>query len=175
MRSLLTALLVIILFACNNNKTETAKTDSLAINTNPVDTMHKMNADTAKEEYCNITAVEKRHDSIFIKADYVQFFTGKNVVEEAKKRHRADTSFDKNGKIEDIFVPDDYFIVNDNKEIRTLYLPAGTPVTMDSQIAGEKAKDINTYAYFSQHFKNSLFKLMVKNNRIESVQEVFLP
>ena len=77
--------------------------------------------------------------------------------------------------MQDVFVPDDYFIVNDDKQLRTLYLPGSTSITMDSEIAGEKVKNINNYAYFSQHFKNSLFKLMVKNNMVTVVKEVFLP
>lgn len=174
MKTIITVILAISLFSCNNSKTETSPKDSLTKNSNS-DTLHTVVADSAREEYSYITGIEKIHDSIFIKADYVQFFNGPNVLEEAKKRHRADTSFDKDGKVQDVFVPDDYFIVNDDRQLRTLYLPGSTSITMDSEIAGEKTKNINTYVYFRQHFKNSLFKLMVKNNIVTAVKEVFLP
>ena len=174
MKTIITAILALSLFSCNNGKIETTSKDSLT-KSNTSDTLHTIIADSAREEYVYITGIEKMHDSIFIKADYVQFFNGPTVLEEAKKRHRADTSFDKNGKVQDVFVPDDYFIVNDDKQLRTLYLPGSTSITMDSEIAGEKVKNINNYAYFSQHFKNSLFKLMVKNNMVTVVKEVFLP
>lgn len=174
MKTIITVILAISLFSCNNSKTETSPKDSLTKNSNS-DTLHAVITDSARVEYSYITGIEKKHDSIFIKADYVQFFNGPNVLEEAKKRHRADTIFDKDGKVQDVFVPDDYFIVNDDRQLRTLYLPGSTSITMDSEIAGEKTKNINTYTYFSQHFKNSLFKLMVKNNTVTAVKEVFLP
>ena len=174
MKKIILAVFAVSLFSCNNSKTETSLKDTLTKNSTN-DTLHTVVADSAREEYSYITGIEKIHDSIFIKADYVQFFNGPNVLEEAKKRHRADTSFDKEGKVQDVFVPDDYFIVNDDRQLRTLYLPGSTSITMDSEIAGEKTKNINTYVYFSQHFKNSLFKLRVKNNTVTAVKEVFLP
>lgn len=174
MKILMSTLAAILLLSCNNSKTDSIQTDSLSEKSNRGDSLHITVADSASNEYSYVTDIEKRHDSIFIKADYVQFFNGPNVVEEAKKRHQADTSYDKKGKIEDIFVPDDYFIVNDDKELRSLYLPVNTPITMDSEIAGH-AKNINTYPYFSQHFKNSLFVLTEKNNMISAIKEVFLP
>lgn len=174
MKTIIAVIFAVSLFSCNNSKTEISSKDTLTKN-NTTDTLHTVIADSTSEKYAYITGIEKTHDSIFLKADYVQFFNGPNVLEEAKKRHRADTSFDKDGKVQDVFVPDDYFIVNDDKQLRTLYLPGSTSITMDSEIAGEKTKNINTYVYFSQHFKNSLFKLMVKNNTVTAVKEVFLP
>ena len=174
MKTIIVIILAISLFSCNNSKTETTSKDILT-KSSTNDTLHTVITDSAVEEYSYIAGIKKIHDSIFIKADYVQFFNGPNVLAEAQKRHRADTSFDKDGKVQDIFVPDDYFIVNDDKQLRTLYLPGSTSITMDSEIAGEKTKNINTYTYFSQHFKNSLFKLMVKNNIVAAVKEVFLP
>ena len=132
-------------------------------------------ADTGKEQYCYISRVEKIRDSIFILADYVEFFNGKNVVEEAKKRHRADTVFDKAGKITDIFVPNDYFIVNDDETTVRLYLPAATPVKMEQEFVTDKKAEINNYNYFSGHYKNSLFLLTLKGTSIQAVREVFLP
>ncbi len=174
MKTIIAALFALSFFSCNNSKTETSPADTVT-KKGTSDTLHTITADSASEEYAYITGIEKTHDSIFIKADYVQFFNGPDVLKEAQKRHRADTSFDKDGKIQDVFVPDDYFIVNDDKQLRTLYLPGSTGITMDTEIAGEKTKNINTYAYFRQHFKNSLFKLMVKNNVVTAVKEVFLP
>ena len=176
MKLVFMALFAIAFFSCNNSSTTASGKDSTVVTTTSTDPAKPtVTADTAREEYCYITAIEKVKDSIFIKADYVQYFTGKNVVEEAKKRHRADTSFDKSGKIEDIFVPDDYFIVNDDKQLRRLYLPGDAPIKMESEFVTDKTKDINNYKYLAGHFNNSLFMLTVKNNRIEAVKEIFLP
>ncbi len=174
MKLLMIALFVVALCSCNNSNDKQVATDSTS-KTNAADTLKKISADTASNVYCYITGVEKMHDSIVLKADYVDYFTGPNVLEEAKKRHLADTSFDKRGKIQDIFVPDDYFIVNDDKTLRTLYLPAGSPITMDSELAGHPNHPINTYDYFSKHYQNSLFLLKVRKNNVESIKEIFLP
>lgn len=174
MKILIVTFFVIGLLSCNSNDKSTT-TDSTTSKTTKPDTSKNMVSDTAMDIYCNITAIEKKQDSIFIKADYVEYFHGPNVLEEAKKRHRADTAFDRNGKITDIFVPDDYFIVDDDLSTRSLFLPSGTPITMDTEIAGTKSDKINTYAYFSKHYETSLFLLRVKGNSVQSIKEVFLP
>jgi hypothetical protein len=173
MKVIVTILFASLLFSCNNSSTEQSKKDSTA----PAlpDTAKKTtDVDTATTVYCYIAGIEEKKDSIIINVDDVEYFNGPNVVEEAKKRHRADTSYGKDGKM-DVFVPDDYFIVNDDKRIRKLYMPATTPIHMDSEIAGKEAKNIDSYAYFSKHYKNSLFMLTVKDDRIMSLKEVFLP
>ena len=175
MKIIIAILFALCILSCNNSNDRPAKTDSAISKTNGGDTLHNISADTASDIYCYITGIEKIRDSMVLKVDYVDFFHGPNVLEEAKKRHRADTAFDRNGKIKDIFVPNDYFIVNDDKSLRSLYLPPASPITMDSEIAGNKSKDINTYAYFSKHYENSLFLLKVKDNSVQSVKEVFLP
>jgi hypothetical protein len=172
--SLLT-IFAIALLSCNNSNDKLSAKDSVASKINVIDTLQNNAADTGVNVYCYITGIEKLHDSIMLKADYVDFFQGPNVVDEAKKRHRADTAYDKNGKIQDIFVPDDYFIVNDDKTPLTLYLPANTPIMMDTEIAGTRTGEINTYAYFSKHYENSLFLLRVKQKTVTLVKEVFLP
>ena len=174
MRILIVIIFAISLLSCNNSNDKAAKTDSTTSKIN-VDTLQNVSADTVLNIYCYITGIDKMHDSVLLRADYVDFFNGPNVLEEAKKRHLADTVFDKNGKVQDIFVPDDYFIVNDDKSIRPLYLPSTAPIMMDSEIAGKKSNSINTFTYFSKHFDNSLFLLKVKKNVVESVKEVFLP
>ena len=175
MKILIVIIFAIGLLSCNNSNNKAATTDSTTSKTDSRDILKNVIADTATDIYCNITGIDKKQDSIFIKADYVEYFHGPDVLEEAKKRHRADTAFDRNGKITDIFVPDDYFIVDDDKSLRSLYLPVGTPITMDAEIAGSKSKDINTYAYFSKHYETGLFLLRVKGNTVQSVKEVFLP
>lgn len=175
MKALVITLFSLILLSCNNSNPKTPGKDSTVVPFTPVDSLKPAAADTAKEEYCYITGIEKIKDSIFVKADYVQYFTGPTVLAEAKKRHRADTVFDKNRKVKDIFVPDDYFIVNDDKMIRSLYLPATTPIKMESEFVTDKKLEINNYGYFSEHYKNSLFMLTVKNKKIEAIKEIFLP
>jgi len=174
MRSLLIAFFACILFSCNSsNSGEKNKTDSLS--TVKSDTSKNVNADTASAIYCYITGIEKMHDSVWLKVDYVDYYHGPNVLEDAKRLGHADTAFDNNKKVKDIFVVNDYFIVNDDQSLRTLYLPANAPITMDTEIAQTQSKEINSYAYFSKHYENSLFLLKLKKNIVESISEVFLP
>ena len=175
MKILIALVFATLFLSCNNSNDKPAITDSSISKVNTSDTLRNISVDTASNVYCYVTGIEKAHDSILLKTDYVDFFNGPNVLEEAKKRHLADTAYDRNGKIQDIFVPDDYFIVNDDKTLRNLYLPVGTPITMDTEIAGTGSKGINTYDYFSKHYKNSLFLITVKKNQVVSIKEVFLP
>jgi len=170
MKLLIALLISAVLLSCNNSKKEPVRKDTLALK---ADTLKNIIADTPGVVYCYIMGIDKNPDSIFLKADPADYHYGPNVVEEAKKMHRADTSY-KNGKIEDIFVPDDYFIVNDDKQVTRYYLPKESLITMDSRLSGEE-KNINTFDYFSKHYASSFFKIKVLNNRILSVDEVFLP
>ncbi|HMD01130.1 MAG TPA: hypothetical protein VKH37_13300 [Ferruginibacter sp.] len=172
MKYWIVVLSVIFLYSCNSDNNSQKTTGDTTIK--KTDTMQKAAVDTGAIVYCYITKIEKRHDSNFIQADYVEYFTGPNVVEEAKKRHRADTSVGKDGKL-DIFVPDDYFIVNDDKTTKTLLLPANAPIHMDAQIAGPGKRNIDNLDYFAVHYENNLFRLKVKDNVIQSLYEVFLP
>ena len=175
MKILIILLFAINLLSCNNSPEKTVATDSAISKTNTADTLQHMIADTASVFYCYIIGIEKIQDSTVLMVDRVDFFSGPNVVEEAKNRHLADTAYDKSGKITDIFVPNDYFIVNDDKTVRNFHLPASSPITMDTEIAGTKSNKINSYDYFSKHYQNSLFLLKVNNKQVESIREVFLP
>ena len=130
------ALFAVVLFSCNNVDTEKVKTDREAVKTNTVDTTKKnMAADTPAVLYCYVRAIEKKHDSTVLVVDSVFFYHGPNLDSMAKLYKVDDYS-------------DDYFIVNKDKKLWRIYLPDGIPITMDAQIAGEDAKDINTYGYF---------------------------
>ena len=64
MKTIITAILALSLFSCNNGKIETTSKDSLT-KSNTSDTLHTIIADSAREEYVYITGIEKMHDSIF--------------------------------------------------------------------------------------------------------------
>ena len=72
-----------------------------------------------KNQYSKINEVIKNGDTTFINADYIQFLTGQIAIDAAIKYHQADTFKTQDGKTH-IDVPNDYFIVNENKKIRRL-------------------------------------------------------
>ncbi len=162
MKLLMMALFAAVLFSCNNSDTERAKADSSTVKNNTVDTLKKIVMDTPAVVFGYIKGIDKIHDSIFLKIDSVFFYHGPNLDSMAKLYKVDDYS-------------DDYFIVNKDKKLWRIYLPDGIPITMDAQIAGEDAKDINTYGYFSKHYIDNLFRIRIKDNRLVTIAQQYLP
>ena len=165
MKLLMVILLAVVLFSCNNSDTDKVKTDSGVVKTNTVDTTKKNRvADTPAVLYCYVRAIEKKHDSTVLVVDSVFFYHGPNLDSVARK-HNATKNIYEN----------EYILVDKEKQVRRVYLPDGTPIKMDVQIAGEGARDINTYAYFSKHSIDNLFMLRIKDNKVVSIDQVFTP
>lgn len=97
---------------------------------------------------------------IAVDVDYVQMLTGKAAIAAAIKRGDTDTSFDDKGKILDVYVPNDYYMVNDNTKIRRL-------------VFSKQAAII--FLRSSPNIKESLFELNIKNDTIIRCKEVYLP
>ena len=132
---------------------------------------------TSDSVYAYIKKAWQKEDSVFIEADYIQFLTGKAAVEAAKLHHEADTIYDDKGKITDIIVDNDYYILNENKKLRTLAV--GKDVTIETvsmsngpvSIVKTSLKD-----FISTHGKDSFpFILKFKNNEVSKIIEVYVP
>ena len=71
-----------------------------------------------ENNYSLVINIYNENNKHFIDADYIQYFTGKKAIEEAKKRNEAD-KFIINGQTV-YSVPNDFYIVNENDKIRKL-------------------------------------------------------
>ena len=113
------------IFGCNSNSNQKTSSDTTQKATEVSNTINKiLSSDTSiysKDEYAFIVGIIQKGDSTFIDADYIQHLTGQAAVEAAIKVHQADTFKTEDGKTH-IDVPNNYFIVNDNKKIRRLTL-----------------------------------------------------
>ena len=130
----------------------------------------------SSEQYAYILSIPEKADTIFIDADYVQYLTGDSAIEAAKKKHMADT-FTIDGTTH-IDVPNDYFILNENKNIRRLALSKQIVfdllLDLDRADHKEEIKD-NSLKSFKEIYKNNLFLLAINNNEVAKIKEVFLP
>src|SRR5689334_22890747 len=108
--------LIIILLGCGSLSIDKEKSEidsNLTAFTNDNDSKKR-------EEYCYIVNVVSSRDTVFVDADYIQYLKGQKAIDAAKRNGDADTTI-KNGKIK-ISLPNDYYIVNENKKIRRLRL-----------------------------------------------------
>ncbi|MEO5776758.1 MAG: hypothetical protein ABIQ27_07630 [Flavobacterium sp.] len=101
-----------------------------------------------------IIKVYKKDNKTFIKSDFVQYLTGDRAIEAAKKSGEADFII-KNGK-KVYAVPNDYFIVNENKKIRTFEL------------------DKKVENFFSRSHEG-VYTLTIENNKVIKIKEIFIP
>ena len=77
--------------------------------------------------YCYIKDALIINNRTFLKVDFIQFFTFDRALEEALKRGDADYNIEENGDTT-YLVYNDYYIANDNPEIRTFELTASTNI-----------------------------------------------
>src|SRR5882757_10067776 len=115
------AALLILLAGCNLDDSKTTK--------KPAHASHKTDSPTVKlvdikpqtasaaGQYCYIKKVYARSDAMYIDADYIQFLMDDDAVKAAKKHGEAQMDIGQKGDTS-WYVPDDYYILNDNPKIR---------------------------------------------------------
>ena len=128
-----------------------------------------------KKQYCDINEVIKSGDTTFINADYIQFLTGQEAINAAISHHQADTFKTDDGKIQ-IGVPNDYYIVNDNKKIRRLQIDKNCVFHLElNPDRFHEIKD-NSLESLTKIYKDSPFILTLNDkNIVVEIKEVFLP
>lgn len=113
-------------------------------------------------------ALIKAKKPVAANADYVEMLTGKNALKAAIRNGDADTSFHDNGKIAEIYVPNDYYIVNNNNQLRRLSFSSTTKLALlNRENTGNRTID--------ERYKDALFEITIKNNEIVTLTEVYLP
>lgn len=127
------------------------------------------------QEYAYISNIETQAGNHFVVADYVQYLSGKAALKAAIQHGEAEKEINQNGKTE-WTLPNDYYILNDNKKLRTLKLAKNA----DYILIGSK-KDLprpskQTFNDLKNNFEGKLYKISFHQNRIISkVEEIYLP
>lgn len=172
------AALLILLAGCNLNESNTDrkvirknyKTDSPTVKAEPV----QPQSAPEKGQYCNIVKAYGRDGAIWIDADYVQFLMGDAAIAAARKKGAADMDIDKKG--DTVWsVPDDYFILNENKKIRSLKLADDMEfIGVQDMTPAPPAK--LTVQYLQSVIKDNLFILSFNNSgEVARIKQQFIP
>lgn len=124
-------------------------------------------------QYAYITNVYTKNDTTFIAADFVQMLTGKQAIKAAQKKGLADTTYNDDGtKITNIYVANDYFIVNQQPIVRT-FAVANNAVFTEENLTNKRA--VVSKKIFVKQFKNNLYLLTFKAGIVTNIHKVYLP
>ncbi len=148
LRILFATFSIATLISCNSVDRQPHSIDSIKVEKAPTNLAEpNPKTDTLPagiKQYALIVDIRKRNDTSIIDADYIQYLFGQAAIDAAIKAHQADTFKTADGKIH-IDFPNDNFIVNENKKIRTLILakncffdliinPDGIPPITDNSV-----------------------------------------
>jgi|GEM_PF-1433896 len=178
LRTLSSIILTATILGCNSNSNHQPLNDTMKNVNDSGNLQPTLTNDTTKytsNEYAFIVRNIQKGDSAFIDADYIQYLTGQSAIDAAVKKHQADTFQTEDGKIH-VDIPDDYFIVNDNKKIRRLLLdkncsielvinPDGIPPIVDNSLQSLKKVDNESPFLLTLNEKGVVIK----------IKEIFVP
>ncbi len=119
-----------------------------------------------------ITAVNIPGKNITIDADFVQMLTGKAAVKAAKKTGEAEYDLNKKGDTT-WYVPNDYFVLNENTKVRKLTLSANAQIFLVKEGTSSLAK--SNAAKLKKSFEGKLFKLTIIKNTVTVITEIYTP
>jgi hypothetical protein len=176
---ILFSILIASLFGCSSNGYNNALREPVNKSTEAAKSIDAafvpVAAENNRHEYAFIVGHIQKDESSFIEADDIQYLTGQAAVSAAVKRHEADSFQTEDGKTH-VDVPNDYFIINDNKKIRLLCLskncsielvinPEATPPIRDNTLQSLKKVD-----------KESPFLLTInEKGMVIKIKEIFVP
>jgi hypothetical protein len=169
-KTMFIAALVVILTACNNtdkqasNKEEVGTTKTTepfepAVTLIPVQPQDKPESG----QYCIIKKIFTEGDTTYAEVDYVDFFMGDAAIAAAKKHGDADA------------VQDDYYIVNDNKQLRTLSLAKKVEVLLISEDSTSSPAEPGIEMLMKRADSNGLFILTIENSMVKKIKQQYLP
>jgi hypothetical protein len=107
----------------------------------------------------------------YIDADYIQYLTGNQAIEEAKKNGDADVIII-NG-IKKYSIPDDFYVLNENKKIRKLELSNNIKIDLidNSKSSGKDS----IFNYFKNNYDDRIYILELSGGKVINIKEVFIP
>ncbi|MCU0323927.1 MAG: hypothetical protein MUF45_01555 [Spirosomaceae bacterium] len=148
------------LLACQS-KTE-QNTDSTHTVTAPESAITK--------SYCNIKQINA--DST-IEVDMIDFLQGDAAIEAARKNGEAIPDVSAKGDTT-YSVANDYYIVNDSKEITKLSLDKNLVLDVYNEDMDGKKADA-TLEFVKKHLKFGVFILHLKDGKVVKIEEQFIP
>ncbi|MGN6543254.1 MAG: hypothetical protein ACTHKY_20770 [Ginsengibacter sp.] len=178
LRTLILTAFISILLSCNSNSSNSTTLVKGETTTKSLSATNEIQTDgqtSTQEQYADIVRIFQKSDTTFLDADYIQYLTGDAAIEAAKKAHQADTFQTEDGKTH-IDVPNDYFIVNESKNVRQL--PLSKSCSFDLIINPDRTHPIvdNSLKSLRTIYKDSPFILTLDNKgMVVKVKEVFLP
>lgn len=111
-------------------------------------------------QYCYIKRVFTKADTVYIEADYVQFYMGAEALAAAKKDGNTDAL-------------DDYYIVNENIQLRSL--PLANNVQLEIVQDGRSVSSAQNIEAFEQDIKDQLVVLTIEKGIVKKVRQQFVP
>ncbi len=127
---------------------------------------------TAGKQIAFINAVSITGKNVTIDADFVQMLAGKEAIKAAKKAGEAEYDLNKKGDTT-WYVPNDYFVLNENKKVRQLTLSATAQIFLVKEGTSSLAK--SNAAKLKRSFEGKLFTLALINNTVTVITEVYTP
>lgn len=108
-----------------------------------------------------------------ITIDYVEFYTGEEAIEKALEDGSDVVEMDEYG----YYIPNDYYIRNNNPRLRTFLLTDNCQIRMFSELLGPDTYEIVTYERFSQMIgeRTRLMTIQVVDGRVSWMDEFYTP
>ena len=175
-RIIILAVSVICIASCNSDVTDKSKELSNPTGNNFDSIPQAESIDSLKfdsRQYAFIFKINQVGDSVFIDADYIQFLTGQAAIDAAVKAHDADTFKTEDG-VTHFDVPNDYYIVNENKKIRRLKLALNVKYDLLLDMHDD-LRITNSLEGLKKVYKSSPYILSLYNNEIVGIKEQFIP
>ena len=119
-----------------------------------------------------ITGISKNGTDFIIDADFVQMLTGRAAVTAAKKKGEAE--YDINKKKDTVwYVPNDYFILNENNKVRKLTITPATQIFLIKE--GTAKLNKSTALQLKRAYEGKLYQLSIVNDRVIKIKEIYTP
>jgi hypothetical protein len=128
-----------------------------------------------KQQYVFLVAIYQRNDTLIIDADFVQYLWGQAAIDAAIKADEADTFKTADGKTY-FAVPNDIFIVNESKKVRSLILDKNCVIDLIFNPDRQPPITDNSLSSLKNADKDNPFILTLNNeNVVVGIKQVFVP
>lgn len=108
-----------------------------------------------------------------ITIDYIEFYTGETAIEKALEDGSDVVEMDEYG----YYIPNDYYIRNNNTRLRTFPINVGCLIKMIPELSGPDASETVTYTVFAQRVneRKRLMTINVINGSVTWMEEFYTP
>jgi len=112
------------------------------------------------ESYCYLKKISEKDKKQYIDVDYIEFLTGEESAEEAKKANIPDLG---------------YFIVNDDTQLQTFSIADAIEITLLDIMSGEPIKGKSINELMERDLSSLIAKITVSDGKITKIEQVFVP